>query len=101
MAASLLRKKKFEHVGHLCSIVLNYNPNNVKALFRRANAAIGLVEYELACSDLRVAQEVKPSNQEVIKKLKEVEQILCSPPPPPPQQSNRQARRSSRKSVGR
>ncbi|KAL2900021.1 Peptidyl-prolyl cis-trans isomerase D [Bienertia sinuspersici] len=46
MAASLLKKKEFEHVGHLCSIVLNYNPNNVKALFRRANAAIGLGEYE-------------------------------------------------------
>ncbi|KAL2894861.1 Peptidyl-prolyl cis-trans isomerase FKBP65 [Bienertia sinuspersici] len=73
MAASLLKKKEFEHVGHLCSIVLNYNPNNVKTLFRRANAAIGLGEYELAYWDLRVVLEVEPSNQEVVKKLKEVE----------------------------
>ncbi|KAL2934806.1 Peptidyl-prolyl cis-trans isomerase FKBP62, partial [Bienertia sinuspersici] len=80
MAASLLKKKEFEHVGHLCSIVLNNNPNNVKALFRRANAAIGLGEYELARWDLRVVLEVEPSNQEVVKKLKEVEQILRSPP---------------------
>ncbi|KAL2904973.1 Peptidyl-prolyl cis-trans isomerase FKBP62 [Bienertia sinuspersici] len=80
MAASLLKKKEFEHVGQLCSIVLNYNPNNVKALFRRANAAIGLGKYELASWDLRVALEVEPSNQEVVRKLKEVEQITHSIP---------------------
>ncbi|KAL2935624.1 Peptidyl-prolyl cis-trans isomerase FKBP62 [Bienertia sinuspersici] len=73
MAASLLKKKEFEHVGQLCSIVLNYNPNNVKALFRRANAAIGLGKHELASWDLRVALEVEPTNQEVVRKLKEVE----------------------------
>ncbi|KAL2938701.1 70 kDa peptidyl-prolyl isomerase, partial [Bienertia sinuspersici] len=80
MAASLLKKKEFEHVGQLCSIVLNYNPNNVKALFRRANAAIGLGKYELASWNLRVALEVEPSNQEVVRKLKEVEQITHSIP---------------------
>ncbi|KAL2924926.1 70 kDa peptidyl-prolyl isomerase [Bienertia sinuspersici] len=80
MAACLLKKKEFEHVGQLCSIVLNYNPKNVKALFRRANAAIGLGEYELACWDLRVAQETESSNQEVGRKLKEVEQILHARP---------------------
>ncbi|KAL2932494.1 Peptidyl-prolyl cis-trans isomerase FKBP62 [Bienertia sinuspersici] len=93
MAASLLKKKEFEHVGHLCSIVLNYNPNNVKALFRRANAAIGLGEYKLAYWDLRVVLEVEPSNQEVVKKLKEVEQILRSPP----KQSNGQAKEQQEK----
>ncbi|KAL2928694.1 Peptidyl-prolyl cis-trans isomerase FKBP62 [Bienertia sinuspersici] len=69
MAATLLKKKEFQHVGKLCSIVLNYNPENVKALFRRANAAIGLGKYEFACWDLRVAQDVEPSNQEVVRKL--------------------------------
>ncbi|KAL2903254.1 70 kDa peptidyl-prolyl isomerase [Bienertia sinuspersici] len=52
MAASLL-KKEFEHVGKLCSIVLNYDSINVKALFRRANAAIGLGKFELASWDLK------------------------------------------------
>ncbi|KAL2927315.1 70 kDa peptidyl-prolyl isomerase [Bienertia sinuspersici] len=79
-AASLLKKKEFEHVGQLCSIVLNYYPNNVAALFRRANATIGLGKYELASWDLRVALEVESSNQEVIRKLKEVEQIIHSIP---------------------
>ncbi|KAL2902885.1 Peptidyl-prolyl cis-trans isomerase FKBP62 [Bienertia sinuspersici] len=78
MAASLLKKKEFKNVGQLCSIVLDHHPKNVKALFRRANAAIGLGKYELACWDLRVAHEVEPSNQEVVRKLKEMEQILYS-----------------------
>ncbi|KAL2900071.1 Peptidyl-prolyl cis-trans isomerase D [Bienertia sinuspersici] len=80
MAASFLKKKEFGNVGHFCSIVLNHNPDNVKALFRRANAAIGLGNYELASWDLKVAHDVEPSNQEVMRKLREVEQILNSLP---------------------
>ncbi|KAL2926470.1 Peptidyl-prolyl cis-trans isomerase PASTICCINO1 [Bienertia sinuspersici] len=80
MAACLLKKKEFAHVGQLCSIVQNYNPKNVKALFRRANAAIRLGEYELACWDLRVAQEAESSNTKIGRKLKEVEQILHARP---------------------
>ncbi|KAL2939387.1 Peptidyl-prolyl cis-trans isomerase D, partial [Bienertia sinuspersici] len=60
------------------SVILNHNPDNVKALFRRANAAMGLSNYELASWDLKVAHEVEPSNQEVMRKLREVEQILNS-----------------------
>ncbi|KAL2935035.1 Peptidyl-prolyl cis-trans isomerase FKBP62, partial [Bienertia sinuspersici] len=78
MVASMLKKKEFKNVGQLCSIVLDHHPNNVKALFRRANAAIGLGKYELACWDLRVAHEVEPLNQEVVRKLKEVDQVLYS-----------------------
>ncbi|KAL2927035.1 Peptidyl-prolyl cis-trans isomerase D [Bienertia sinuspersici] len=42
MAASFLKKREFRQGGHFCSIALNHNPDNVKALFRRANAAMGL-----------------------------------------------------------
>ncbi|KAL2942337.1 Peptidyl-prolyl cis-trans isomerase FKBP62 [Bienertia sinuspersici] len=80
MAASFLKKKEFRNVGHFCSIVLNHNPDNVKALFRRANTAMGLGNYELASWDLKAAHEVEPSNQEVMRKLREVEQILNSIP---------------------
>ncbi|KAL2944533.1 Peptidyl-prolyl cis-trans isomerase D, partial [Bienertia sinuspersici] len=79
MAASFLKKKEFRQGGHFCSIVLNHNPDNVKVLFRKANAAMGLGNYELASWDLEVAHEVEPSNQEVMRKLIEVEQILNSP----------------------
>ncbi|KAL2906226.1 Peptidyl-prolyl cis-trans isomerase FKBP62, partial [Bienertia sinuspersici] len=78
MAASMLKKKEFNNVGQLCSIILGHHPNNVKALLRRANASMGVGEYELACWDLRVAHEVEPFNQEIVRKLKEVEQVLYS-----------------------
>ncbi|KAL2926466.1 Sterol 3-beta-glucosyltransferase [Bienertia sinuspersici] len=41
---------------------------------------MGLGNYELASWDLKVAHEVEPSNQEVMRKLREVEQILNSIP---------------------
>ncbi|KAL2936327.1 Peptidyl-prolyl cis-trans isomerase FKBP62 [Bienertia sinuspersici] len=69
MAASFLKKREFRQGGHFCSIALNHNPDNVKALFRRANAAMGLGNYELASRDLKVAHEVEPSNQEVMRML--------------------------------
>ncbi|KAL2896629.1 Peptidyl-prolyl cis-trans isomerase FKBP62, partial [Bienertia sinuspersici] len=72
MVASFLKKKEFRQGSHFCSIVLNHNPDNVKALFRRVNAAMGLGKYELASWDLKVAREVEPSNQEVMRKLREV-----------------------------
>ncbi|KAL2897021.1 Programmed cell death protein 2 [Bienertia sinuspersici] len=59
-------------VGHLCSVILNHNPDNVKVLFRRACAAMGLGKYELACWDLKLAYDLELSNHEVVKKLKPV-----------------------------
>ncbi|KAL2901439.1 Peptidyl-prolyl cis-trans isomerase FKBP8 [Bienertia sinuspersici] len=63
MAASFLKKKEFRQGGHFFSIVLYHNPDNVKAMFRRANAAMGLGNYELASWDLKAAHKVEPSNQ--------------------------------------
>ncbi|KAL2939977.1 Peptidyl-prolyl cis-trans isomerase FKBP8 [Bienertia sinuspersici] len=77
MAASLL-KNEFKNVGQFCSIVLDHHLKNVKASFRRASVVTGLRKYDLACWDLRVALKVEPLNQEVVRKLKEVEQILYS-----------------------
>ncbi|KAL2924056.1 Peptidyl-prolyl cis-trans isomerase FKBP62, partial [Bienertia sinuspersici] len=78
--ASLLKKKDFMQAGLLCSLVLNYNPENVKALFRRAIAAMELGKVDLAFWDLQLAHKVESSNQEVIKKLNEVEKALHKPP---------------------
>ncbi|KAL2928634.1 Peptidyl-prolyl cis-trans isomerase FKBP8 [Bienertia sinuspersici] len=73
MAASLLKKEEFWQVGHLCSVILNHNPKNVKALNRRSCATMGSGKYELACWDLKLAYDLEPSNQKVLKKLSEVE----------------------------
>ncbi|KAL2933970.1 Peptidyl-prolyl cis-trans isomerase FKBP62 [Bienertia sinuspersici] len=67
-------------VGRLCSLVLNYNPENVKALFPRATTAMELGKVDLAFWDLQLAHKVELSNQEVIKKLNEVEKALHKPP---------------------
>ncbi|KAL2921823.1 70 kDa peptidyl-prolyl isomerase [Bienertia sinuspersici] len=40
MAACFLRKKEFMPAGKFCTIVLDLNPRSVKALFRRASAAM-------------------------------------------------------------
>ncbi|KAL2906459.1 Mitochondrial import receptor subunit TOM34 [Bienertia sinuspersici] len=64
---------------HLCTMVLNFNSQNVKALFWRALAAIELGRHDLAFWDLSLANEVEPSNQEVEKKLNHVKNLLHNP----------------------
>ncbi|KAL2935766.1 Peptidyl-prolyl cis-trans isomerase FKBP62 [Bienertia sinuspersici] len=76
MAACMLKKKEFMQAGQLCTVVLDYNPANVKALFRRASAAMELGRNDLAYSDLKLACAIEPTNQEVVKKLSKVEYIL-------------------------
>ncbi|KAL2896494.1 Peptidyl-prolyl cis-trans isomerase FKBP62 [Bienertia sinuspersici] len=71
MAAGFLRKKEFISTGKFCTIVLDLHPTSVKALFRRASAAMELGRLEFAVSDLELAYVINPSNQEVCKKLGE------------------------------
>ncbi|KAL2941497.1 Peptidyl-prolyl cis-trans isomerase FKBP62, partial [Bienertia sinuspersici] len=71
MTACLLRKKEFMPDGKLCTIVLDLNPTNVKALFCRASTATELGRNDFAASDLKLDYVIDPSNQEVCKKLGE------------------------------
>ncbi|KAL2938487.1 70 kDa peptidyl-prolyl isomerase, partial [Bienertia sinuspersici] len=71
MVACFLRKKEFMTTEKFCTVVLDLNPRNVKALFRRASAAMELGRIEFAVSDLDLAYVIDPSNQEVYKKLGE------------------------------
>ncbi|KAL2923092.1 70 kDa peptidyl-prolyl isomerase [Bienertia sinuspersici] len=66
MAACLLRKKEFVLAGKFCTIVLDLNPRSVKALFRRAFAAMELGRIEFAVSDLELAYVIDPSNQRYV-----------------------------------
>ncbi|KAL2926142.1 70 kDa peptidyl-prolyl isomerase [Bienertia sinuspersici] len=72
MATCLLRKNKFMPTGKFCAIVLDLNPRSVKALFRRASAAMELGRFEFAVLDPELAYVIDPLNQEVCKKLGEV-----------------------------
>ncbi|KAL2927880.1 Peptidyl-prolyl cis-trans isomerase FKBP62 [Bienertia sinuspersici] len=66
-------------LGQLCTMVLNFNSQNVKALFWRALAAIELGRHDLAFWELSLANEVELSNQEVEKKLNHVKNLLHNP----------------------
>ncbi|KAL2925567.1 Peptidyl-prolyl cis-trans isomerase FKBP62 [Bienertia sinuspersici] len=74
--ACLCKKKEFIQVGQICSVILDFKPNNIKAFFRRALAAIKLGRKNLAYWDFLMAIELEPGNEEVIMKLKEVKSIL-------------------------
>ncbi|KAL2933385.1 Peptidyl-prolyl cis-trans isomerase FKBP65 [Bienertia sinuspersici] len=63
MAACMLKKKEFMQAGQLCTVVLDYNSANVKALFRRASAAMELGRNDLAYLDLKLACAIEPINQ--------------------------------------
>ncbi|KAL2939914.1 Peptidyl-prolyl cis-trans isomerase FKBP62, partial [Bienertia sinuspersici] len=87
MATCFLRKKEFILAGKFCPIVLDLHPTSVKALFRKASAAMELGRLEFAVLDLELAYVIDPSNQEVCKKLgeakvrflKEMEDLSTNP----------------------
>jgi len=55
--------------------VLDKDPNNVKALFRRAQSYIALKEYENAKKDLVAAVKIDPSNSDVRKEYERVKKL--------------------------
>ncbi|XP_039830772.1 peptidyl-prolyl cis-trans isomerase FKBP62-like isoform X2 [Panicum virgatum] len=64
-AVCCLKLKDFAQAISLCSMVLEIESCNVKALYRRAQAYIELYDLELAKTDLRKALELDPNNKEV------------------------------------
>jgi len=62
-------KKAIEHAD----AALRLNPQNVKALYRRAQARIGQSDYDLAKADLKQALEKEPDNQDIKSELKSLE----------------------------
>nr|DAD44682.1 TPA_asm: hypothetical protein HUJ06_002912 [Nelumbo nucifera] len=61
-AACKLKLKEYREAANLCSKVLKLEPNNVKALFRRAQAYMETLDLDLAELDLKKALEIDPSN---------------------------------------
>ncbi|KAM3205480.1 70 kDa peptidyl-prolyl isomerase-like [Capsicum annuum] len=56
----------------MCSKVIEYDPCNVKALFRRAQAYLRINELEKAEIDIKKALQVDPNNRDVKVMYKEV-----------------------------
>ncbi|OIW19154.1 hypothetical protein TanjilG_21010 [Lupinus angustifolius] len=64
-AACKLKLKNYKDAEKLCSKVLELDSRNVKALYRRAQAYIHLVDLDLAEMDIKKALEIEPDNRDV------------------------------------
>lgn len=64
-AACCLKLKDFKEAVKLCSKVLEFESQNVKALYRRAQAYIETADLDLAEFDIKKALEIEPQNREV------------------------------------
>ncbi|GMP78190.1 hypothetical protein CsSME_00034227 [Camellia sinensis var. sinensis] len=64
-AACKLKLKDYKQAEKLCTKVLKIDGRNVKALYRRAQAYIQLVDLDLAEIDIKKALEIDPDNRDV------------------------------------
>ncbi|PWA82088.1 FKBP-type peptidyl-prolyl cis-trans isomerase domain-containing protein [Artemisia annua] len=64
-AACKLKLRDYKQVVKLCTKVLDADSKNVKALYRRAQAYIQLVDLDLAEMDIKKALEIDPDNRDV------------------------------------
>eukprot|EP01018_Ginkgo_biloba_P006255 Gb_32981 [translate_table: standard] len=64
-AACKLKLKDYKQAVKLCTKVLEIESQNVKALYRRAQAYIQTADLELAESDIKKALEIDPNNRDV------------------------------------
>ena len=72
MAACFVKNKRWNNVVTHCTNGLKISPNNVKGLFRRAQAYYSLGEIRNAKEDLNKARELEPDNTAVKQLLKQV-----------------------------
>ncbi|CAG7730626.1 unnamed protein product [Allacma fusca] len=65
-------RKNWEFAVDLCNSVLEKDPNNIKALYRRGWSRMEIEDYEMSRMDLENALKMDPKNQAVIQKLFEL-----------------------------
>ncbi|KAK7400042.1 hypothetical protein VNO78_11241 [Psophocarpus tetragonolobus] len=64
-AACKLKLKDYKQAEKTCTKVLELDNRNVKALYRRAQAYLHLVDLDLAEMDIKKALEIEPDNRDV------------------------------------
>lgn len=69
MAAVMLAWKKWEEAKAECDKVLEIQEENIKALFRRAQARIEMKDFDEAIVDLNKARDLEPEDKALAKEL--------------------------------
>ncbi|XP_072945282.1 peptidyl-prolyl cis-trans isomerase D [Epargyreus clarus] len=72
LAACHIRLEKWRPCIDTCNEVLEVDPTNEKALYRRAQAHFALKNYDGALVDLKHANRVSPNNRAILKLMDEV-----------------------------
>ncbi|KAH7556829.1 hypothetical protein JRO89_XS11G0000800 [Xanthoceras sorbifolium] len=73
-AACKLKLEEYSQASKLCTKVLEVDPSNVKALFRRSQAYLKTNELEKAEADIKRALTIDPNNREVKVEYKELKE---------------------------
>lgn len=74
-AACYLKLREFAEAKESCNEILKDEPRNVKGLFRRAQAEIGLKNFFEAIGDLKKVIDLEPQNREARAALKEAQAL--------------------------
>ncbi|KAJ7150285.1 hypothetical protein C8R46DRAFT_500390 [Mycena filopes] len=75
-AAAYLKLGKNEDAERDCSTVLTLSKGNVKGLFRRAQARVGMGKLSEAEKDLKEAAKLEPANQSVKQELSKIAELI-------------------------
>mmetsp|Transcript_14726 Transcript_14726/g.21988 ORF Transcript_14726/g.21988 Transcript_14726/m.21988 type:complete len:372 (+) Transcript_14726:81-1196(+) len=73
-AAAHIRIKKFSSARQFCDNVLEKDPNNVKALFRRSQCRAAVQDWDGAIQDIGKAIEKEPSNKALVAQRQKIVQ---------------------------
>lgn len=71
-----LKYGEYSAAQDLCNRVLKYEPENLKALYRRGLAYAGLHLYEDAWKDIQIVLQLDPNNKAAQQKAKELKPMV-------------------------
>ncbi|XP_063992138.1 peptidyl-prolyl cis-trans isomerase D isoform X2 [Diachasmimorpha longicaudata] len=78
LSATEIKLQQYKEALKLSNVVLDVEPSNSKALFRRSQSHMGLNEYELSLADLQSANTFTPNNPEILRELEKVKKTIDS-----------------------
>lgn len=76
MSACQAKFNHHEFVVTNCTSALSIEPNNLKALYRRAQAFLSLKDFEQALADVNAALNIEPDNRALHKLMKETKKKI-------------------------